>query len=87
VRPPAPDGRRYGRYSQAIRDLDPPRLFENHISYRLHHVAWDPRQPPRDGSAPRTLGEPWSACGASSSIQQGVWARLSWAIADWTSNG
>jgi transcriptional regulator with XRE-family HTH domain len=41
VRPWAPDGRRYGRYSQAIRELDPPRLFENRVSYRLHDLAWD----------------------------------------------
>ncbi len=41
VRPPASDGRRYQRYTQAVRDLDPPRLFENRISYRLHDVSWD----------------------------------------------
>lgn len=31
---------RYRRYSQAIRDLDRPRLFENRLSYRLLDVAW-----------------------------------------------
>lgn len=41
VRPPLPDGRRYQRYTQALRDLDPPRLFENRVSYRLVDVAWD----------------------------------------------
>ncbi|MGH8908148.1 MAG: helix-turn-helix domain-containing protein [Egibacteraceae bacterium] len=41
VRPSAPDGRRYTRYSQAIRELDPPRLFENRVSYRLHDVSWN----------------------------------------------
>jgi transcriptional regulator with XRE-family HTH domain len=41
VRPPASDGRRYQRYTQALRDLDPPRLFENRVSYRLHDVFWD----------------------------------------------
>jgi transcriptional regulator with XRE-family HTH domain len=28
-------GRRYGRYTQALRDLAPPRLLENRLSYRL----------------------------------------------------
>jgi hypothetical protein len=41
VRPVAADERRYQRYTHALRDLDPPRLFENRISYRLHDVAWD----------------------------------------------
>ncbi len=41
VRPPGRDGRPYQRYSQAIRDVDPPRLFENRVSYRLQNVAWN----------------------------------------------
>lgn len=41
VRPTDRDGRPYRRYSQAIRDLDPPTLFENRVSYRLQDIAWN----------------------------------------------
>lgn len=34
-RPLMPHGGRYPKYSHAIRDLDPPSLFENRVSYRL----------------------------------------------------
>jgi transcriptional regulator with XRE-family HTH domain len=34
-RPLMPHGGRYPRYCHAIRDLDPPSLFENRVSYRL----------------------------------------------------
>lgn len=34
-RPLMPHGRRYSKYCQAIRDLEPPSLFENRVSYRL----------------------------------------------------
>jgi transcriptional regulator with XRE-family HTH domain len=34
-RPLKPHGGHYPRYSNAIRDLDPPTLFENRVSYRL----------------------------------------------------
>jgi transcriptional regulator with XRE-family HTH domain len=38
-RPLMPHGGRYPRYCHAIRDLDPPSLFENRVSYRLLDVA------------------------------------------------
>lgn len=34
------DDGRYGRYSHAIRDLVPPRLFDNRLSYRLVGLDW-----------------------------------------------
>lgn len=37
----APDGRPYKRYSQAVRALAKPNLFENRGSYRLLDLAWD----------------------------------------------
>jgi transcriptional regulator with XRE-family HTH domain len=40
-RPLMPHGGRYPRYCHAIRDLDPPSLFENRVSYRLLDVASD----------------------------------------------
>src|ERR1019366_1102381 len=40
-RPLMPHGGRYPRYCHAIRDLDPPSLFENRISYRLLDLACD----------------------------------------------
>lgn len=40
-RPLMPHGGRYPRYSQAIRDLDPPSLFENRVSYRLLNITED----------------------------------------------
>jgi hypothetical protein len=40
VRPLIAEGRRFQRYTHAVRELDPPRLFENRISYRLLKVAW-----------------------------------------------
>lgn len=43
VRPLAATTTRFPRYTQAIRDLKPPRLFENRLSYRL--TGMDPRQP------------------------------------------
>lgn len=39
-RPPGPTGARYTRYSQAIRALAPPTLFENRGSYRLLDLDW-----------------------------------------------
>jgi transcriptional regulator with XRE-family HTH domain len=38
-RPLMPHGGRYPGYCHAIRDLDPPSLFENRVSYRLLDVA------------------------------------------------
>jgi hypothetical protein len=38
-RPLMPHGGRYSKYCHAIRDLDPPSLFENRISYRLLNLA------------------------------------------------
>jgi transcriptional regulator with XRE-family HTH domain len=38
-RPLMPHGGRYPRYCHAIRDLDPPSLFENRVSYRLLDLA------------------------------------------------
>jgi len=38
-RPLMPHGGRYPRYCQAVRDLDPPSLFENRVSYRLLDVV------------------------------------------------
>ena len=40
-RPPGPGESRYGRYTQAIRALAPPALFENRGSYRLLDLGWD----------------------------------------------
>jgi transcriptional regulator with XRE-family HTH domain len=40
TRPLAADGTRYGRYSQALRDLARPRLLDNRLSYRLLDVEW-----------------------------------------------
>jgi transcriptional regulator with XRE-family HTH domain len=40
-RPLMPHGGRYPRYCHAIRDLDPPSLFENRVSYRLLDVTGD----------------------------------------------
>jgi transcriptional regulator with XRE-family HTH domain len=41
VRPLADLVRQYQRYTQAVRDLDPPRLFENRASWRLLDLAWE----------------------------------------------
>jgi len=40
VRPLAGAGRRFARYTHALRAVDPPALFENRVSYRLLDVAW-----------------------------------------------
>lgn len=40
VRPLAAEERRYPRYSHALREVDPPALFENRVSFRLLDVAW-----------------------------------------------
>lgn len=40
IRPWASPGHRYPRYSEALRDLDRPRLFENRASWRLTDVTW-----------------------------------------------
>ncbi len=40
-RPLMPRGGRYPRYCHAIRDLDPPSLFENRVSYRLLDLVCD----------------------------------------------
>lgn len=40
-RPHGPTGARYTRYSQAIRALAAPSLFENRGSYRLLDLSWD----------------------------------------------
>lgn len=40
VRPLASTDHRYPRYSQALRALAPPRLFENRASWRLTDVTW-----------------------------------------------
>jgi transcriptional regulator with XRE-family HTH domain len=40
-RPLMPHGVRYPRYCHAIRDLDPPSLFENRVSYRLLDLVCD----------------------------------------------
>ena len=38
-------GRRFDRYTSAIRYLDPPSLFENRASYRLLEADLSPRSP------------------------------------------
>jgi transcriptional regulator with XRE-family HTH domain len=43
-RPLMPHGGRYPKYCHAIRDLDPPSLFENRISYRLLDIVCDRNQ-------------------------------------------
>jgi transcriptional regulator with XRE-family HTH domain len=40
-RPLMPHGGRYPKYCQAVRDLDPPSLFENRLSYRLLNLTGD----------------------------------------------
>lgn len=40
TRPLASEERRYTRYSQAIRDVDHPRLFDNRIAWRVTGVDW-----------------------------------------------
>lgn len=40
VRPLASPTHRYKRYSHAVRDLAPPRLFENRLCFRLLDVDW-----------------------------------------------
>ncbi len=40
VRPLRTPERRYERYHRALRDLDPPRLLENRLCYRLLDVDW-----------------------------------------------
>ena len=40
-RPQRPNGLRYNRYSQAIRAIARPSLFENRTSYRLLHASFD----------------------------------------------
>lgn len=40
VRPPSGSNHRYHRYSQAIRALDHPRLFENRLAWRLLDLSW-----------------------------------------------
>ncbi|MGO9218693.1 MAG: hypothetical protein ACLP5E_13160, partial [Streptosporangiaceae bacterium] len=40
VRPLRIPGRQFERYTSVIRYLDPPSLFENRPSYRLHGLAW-----------------------------------------------
>jgi transcriptional regulator with XRE-family HTH domain len=40
ARPLMASGKRYDRYSRALRDLARPRLLDNRISYRLLDVAW-----------------------------------------------
>ena len=40
VRPPSPAGGQYKRYSQAIKALERPSLFENRSSYRLMSCEW-----------------------------------------------
>jgi transcriptional regulator with XRE-family HTH domain len=42
VRPQQSLVRPYARYTHAIRDLAPPRLFENRMSWRLTDVLWAP---------------------------------------------
>ncbi|MGW0183467.1 helix-turn-helix domain-containing protein [Nocardia sp. NPDC003345] len=41
MRPLRPDGARFDRYSQAVRSLAQPGLFENRTSYRLLEAAFD----------------------------------------------
>jgi transcriptional regulator with XRE-family HTH domain len=40
VRPLMANGKRYDRYSRALRDLARPRLLDNRVSYRLLDVEW-----------------------------------------------
>jgi hypothetical protein len=40
MRPRGPEGQRYRSYTAALRHLDPPRLLENRVSFRLLDVAW-----------------------------------------------
>jgi transcriptional regulator with XRE-family HTH domain len=41
VRALASEHDRYARYSQAVRDIDHPRLFENRLAWRVTGVDWD----------------------------------------------
>jgi transcriptional regulator with XRE-family HTH domain len=49
-RPLMPHDQRYPKYCQAIRDLEPPSLFENRVSYRLLRITGEP------GSHEQTYG-------------------------------
>ena len=40
--PERPDGTRYPRYSDALRDLAPPAVFENRVTYRLTEAVLNP---------------------------------------------
>ncbi|WP_410675406.1 helix-turn-helix domain-containing protein [Amycolatopsis sp. cmx-4-68] len=40
VRPWSTPGHRYRRYHDVIRDLTPPKLFENRLCFRLTHLEW-----------------------------------------------
>lgn len=53
VRPLAALTRPYQRYTQAIRDLDHPRLFENRAAWRLIDLAWT------SGGAHLVFGDTW----------------------------
>lgn len=41
MRPLRSPERRYSRYTHALRDIDPPTLFENRVSYRLLDLRWN----------------------------------------------
>jgi transcriptional regulator with XRE-family HTH domain len=51
ARPFAEEGRRFHRYSQAIRAIDHPRLFENRYAWRVLDVNW------ADGKGHMTFGD------------------------------
>jgi transcriptional regulator with XRE-family HTH domain len=52
VRPLADLAQPYPRYTAAVRDLDPPRLFENRLTWRLLDVDWT-----REGKGRLTFGD------------------------------
>ena len=53
---------RYGRYVHAVRDLDPPRLFENRLAFRLRTVACAQPDQPRLGFGMTTYFDAVDVC-------------------------
>jgi transcriptional regulator with XRE-family HTH domain len=53
VRPHCSVTRQFGRYTQAVRDLDHPRLFENRAAWRITDLDWS------DGKGRMTFGDTW----------------------------
>jgi len=62
ARPLLSAGHRYERYVHAVRDLDPPRLFENRVSFRLLDVGFSETDNPRLGFGMTTYFDAVDVC-------------------------